>query len=216
MKPEVQLSLLNKSVEDPDTDRKALTVLNKKRRRDKRLTKSGTPSAWLPCASSDRYLVVRAAPDWDTEKVDDLKLIPVADYVSDRAVLCLVAENRNLDKAFKVMEAWGFHYESMLTAWHEEETRETPYHYGGASHFIICTRDTMRVPRFDGLTPRRYCEELADSSEETRVDFFAGLIDDMFRNALTECRLLDACATEAVDGWESLKARYGRKIEAKT
>jgi hypothetical protein len=172
-----------------------------------RLSKSGTPQSWRPCAEHERYLVARAFPDWNTEKLEDLKLIPVGDYVADNGVLCIVVPNPHVDKAFKLMEHWGFHYEALFLLDHgaKQIDRDTMRYQLDRSLITIIGLHNTRGKVFK-TNVKAFPREMHENIE----DYALTCIDDLFRNDLSECKLLDVCATKPNNGWESLKDKFGR------
>lgn len=215
-----QKTALHHLVEDPKSgaDRKGIKKAVKERLQQQRLAKSGTPSAFVPLSRpEDRYLVARAVPNWDKEKLEDLKLIPVGDYMADNGVMCIVAPNKYVGKAYKLMWSWGFHDDTMFSVGYPNPTTATGIlEMADASVGLLrLIGDSMHVVvGYYKVNKSPVAEHVRKFPLWRHLDIHAyavQIIDELFRDEKTETRLLDVCATVSKDGWASLKDRYGRK-----
>jgi N6-adenosine-specific RNA methylase IME4 len=83
---------------------------------------------WSYATWSAKGLGKSAEQHYDTMSLDAIKALPVAGMAARDAVLFLWATRTHLDKAFEVIDAWGFAYKSIAFVWVKTENGRP--HYG--------------------------------------------------------------------------------------
>ncbi len=102
---------------------------------------------------SNHYRVIYADPPWtfttysrkgkgrsaeayyDCMSLDDIKVLPVADWAANDCVLLLWATDPLLPTAFEVIRAWGFTYKTVGFYWAKLNKSAEPTTYQDASFF---------------------------------------------------------------------------------
>lgn len=180
-KQKKQLTSLNESIEDIDTDTDGLNNYNKERRKAKRKKKAHIPDS--PTAEPI-YNVIRVSPDWANELETDIRELPVADYVSSTGIVCLGCPNNKIATAVQVLDAWGFTYKALVTAYNVKGKEENHREYINqmTSHVVIgqidaeiCgARVTQIPPVYNRQNPAEsLCDiiaELCPDKKDTRLD----------------------------------------------
>lgn len=119
-----------------------------------------------PDSSPRRYNVIYADPPWSydvkktgngfgsaaaqkyhTLSLEELCALPVPELAAADAALFLWATTPLMPQAFKVVEAWGFSYRTMLT-WHKRPRPGLGYYLRGVTeHLLIAVRGTVKAFR---------------------------------------------------------------------
>jgi N6-adenosine-specific RNA methylase IME4 len=81
----------------------------------------------------------RAANPYPTMTVEELCKMPVAQLACDDAVLWLWVTNAFLPDVWRIVEAWGFKYKTMLT-WAKDRMGTGDWLRGQTEHCLLCVR----------------------------------------------------------------------------
>jgi hypothetical protein len=217
-KPDVQLSWLNKSVDDLNTDRKALAELNKKRRGEKSLIRAGIDPKKTDSPAEEgefpgfgpnaEHLLIRIAPDFFTHKVATVAKFPIRNFKQPEALVCIEVPNRKLPEAFELIAAWKLHYQSTITVCAPtEKITFLPYITDEPTHIIVCgfvsevCRSFRKVRLPSVITVDTY----------PRIEAFNVLHKYFMPKASGSA--LDASSEEPRDCWLNCKAMYNIMIK---
>lgn len=209
-KPDVQLSWLNKSVDDPDTDRKALAEMNKKRRGEKSLIRAGidpkkTDSLNLYPDPENLYNLIRVAPDFYASKVETLAQFPIHRYGGYCSLVCIECKDSLLDKAMALQKAWGLVYKFSLIVEPEKPSVVcgiTSYTPDEPIHIIVCGYNGKYNIVYEKVkTPRVH-------SSKTPKTAARNIIFAVFGSYAKE-RMLDISADKPCNGWTICKLVHG-------
>lgn len=109
-----------------------------------------------------KYKMIYADPPWrydrcggsgagrhyDTMTVKEICELPVANIVSDIAMLFLWTTNSFLREAFEVVDAWGFEYKTCIT-WKKNKWGLGYWAWGQTEHCFLCVKgkpDVIKPP----------------------------------------------------------------------
>jgi N6-adenosine-specific RNA methylase IME4 len=194
--------------DDADVEPKAAKKAVREARRKARAKKHGIPANPLaPANEADKYMVVRVTPDWLSESMDDLKALPVGDFLIDDGVVCVVAPNYAIGDAAELIMAWKFHIRGIMTV-HDGQMRDnSPYEmFAGLTwHMLVGTRHKkQRINTAYKINPVACVEDPAAEAIMQTSMLFA-------TNLKMDGRRLDISATEDDhDGdWVTWKKKYG-------
>ena len=96
-------------------------------------------------AEAKKYGIVYADPPWrydmkrgkgvaenhyPTMSMDEICALPVADLAAKDSALFLWATFPQLNEAFRVIEAWGFHYKTLAFLWLKQNRKALTWFYG--------------------------------------------------------------------------------------
>lgn len=96
-------------------------------------------------AEAKKYGIVYADPPWrydmkrgkgvaenhyPTMSMDEICALPVADLAAKDSALFLWATFPQLNEAFRVIEAWGFHYKTLAFLWLKQNRKADSWFYG--------------------------------------------------------------------------------------
>lgn len=99
-------------------------------------------------AEAKKYGIVYADPPWrydmkrgkgvaenhyPTMSMDEICALPVADLAAKDSALFLWATFPQLNEAFRVIEAWGFHYKTLAFLWLKQNRKADSWFMGWAS-----------------------------------------------------------------------------------
>lgn len=93
----------------------------------------------------------RARPDYATMSIDQLAALDVAKLADDDCHIYLWITNRSLPKGFRLLEAWGFRYVTMLT-WVKPSFGMGNYFRGQTEHVLFGVRGSQPLKRRDAAT----------------------------------------------------------------
>lgn len=93
----------------------------------------------------------RARPDYATMSIDQLAALDVAKLADDDCHLYLWITNRSLPKGFRLLDAWGFRYVTMLT-WVKPSFGMGNYFRGQTEHVLFGVRGSQPLKRRDAAT----------------------------------------------------------------
>ena len=82
-------------------------------------------------------------------KTDDICNLPVKDLADENCHLYLWATNNHLQDAFKVIEAWGFRYITMIT-WFKDRIGLGQYFRGITEHCLFAVKGNLPYKIIDG------------------------------------------------------------------
>ena len=164
----------------------------------------------------DKYRIIYADPPWKyndkcdsggvqsggaekhypTMSIPDLCAMPVADMVTDNAVLFMWTTSPLLQDSFKVIEAWGFKYKASFV-W--DKVRHNMGHYNSVRHeFLLigtrgsCTPDNVKL--FDSVQSIEKTKKHSEKPEEFRY-----IIDTLY----TYGKKIELFARKQVPNWEA-------------
>lgn len=198
-----QLTLLNESINDPSAAAEDLKAIADKRRAAKRAKRFHVPTG---PAADPIYNIIRVAPDWFKERQDDIEALPVSDYCVPVAVVAVECPGEFVGAAIKAIEAWGFTYRSILTAFQSGIDKAGTDHHAFTQsrswHICIGTLD----PEVDGAHTNKICPAMKSNNPQEELD---GFINDLW--PYKEDNRLDMSATELRKGWKVWKLNYATK-----
>lgn len=89
-------------------------------------------------------------------KTDEICALPVREWTEDNAHLYLWVTNNHLRDGFKVIEAWGFRYVTMIT-WAKDRFGIGQYFRGQTEHCMFAVRGVLpyKVADVDGVQKRQ-------------------------------------------------------------
>jgi N6-adenosine-specific RNA methylase IME4 len=90
----------------------------------------------------------RAKPDYHTMPIEDIEALPVGRIADENCHLYLWATNRSLPKAFRLLEAWGFRYITLLT-WHKPSLGMGNYFRGCTEQVLFGVKGSQPLRRHD-------------------------------------------------------------------
>lgn len=93
----------------------------------------------------------RAKPDYATMPIEKLMALPVAKLADDDCHLYLWITNRSMPKGFRVLEAWGFRFVTILT-WPKSSFGMGNYFRGQTEHVLFGVRGSQALKRKDAST----------------------------------------------------------------
>ena len=141
----------------------------------------------------DTFSVIYADPPWESKLLDaedtanesnspslrfsDLKKLEIP--VSDDAILLLWSSSSVLDKALKLMNAWGFKYQTNMI-WDTKQIRAGKYVRGQHELLLIGIRGGFNPPSEDNRVGSVYSEE--SGNHNTKPKWFYEQIEKMFPN----------------------------------
>ncbi|HEV8466064.1 MAG TPA: MT-A70 family methyltransferase [Pseudolabrys sp.] len=166
----------------------------------------------VTAAPSDKYRVIYADPPWDygahaqpdyqTEQRDHYAVMEldaicaehVSDWVEDDAVLFLWVTSPILEKAFSVIQAWGFQYKASFV-W--DKIKHNMGHYNSVRHelLLICTRGACQPDHQQLFDSVQSIERGKHSAKP--VEFY-----DIIETLYTHGRRLEMYGRQRRDGWD--------------
>jgi ParB family chromosome partitioning protein len=196
-----QLTALNLALKDPDTLAAELKRDQAARRKLKRQEKTSTPAKYKP---HPIFNVIRVAPNWDEELIQDILETPVSSYAEvDCSYVAIEVNAFNLPKALECLDKWGFEYQGMVTVWDPKRknaeprlaTTVTSWHIVLGAHINFDTNITLKrqppvLVRYDNV-------------QESLIH----IIDEMFPGESD--KRIDMTATEKRKNWICWKTSYG-------
>ena len=90
----------------------------------------------------------RARPDYHTMSINEIELLPVGDLADENAHIYLWITNRSLPKGFRLLEAWGFRYITIIT-WVKPHFGMGNYFRGQTEHILFGVRGSLPLYRHD-------------------------------------------------------------------
>lgn len=96
----------------------------------------------------DKDQLGRARPTYDTMSIDELEKLPVNKLAADDCHLYLWITNRSLPKGFRLLDAWGFRYITMLT-WCKPSIGMGNYFRGSTEHVLFGVKGSLPLKRKD-------------------------------------------------------------------
>lgn len=103
---------------------------------------------WRYGADEDWDLYGCVKPEYGQLSVEEICALPVARYADEDCHLYLWATNRLLPEAFRVVEAWGFRYVTMLT-WCKPRIGLGQHFRISTEHVLFCVKGSQPVRRHD-------------------------------------------------------------------
>jgi len=137
---------------------------------------------------------------YDVMKLADIKALPVGELADKNSVLFMWATGPLLDKAFDVINAWGFTYKTLAFTWIKQNKKSAGLFMGGGywtrSNAEICLLATKGKPsRVNAdvmqpiISPRREHSRKPDEIHERIERLVSGPYIELF--ARTESRTWD-------------------------
>jgi N6-adenosine-specific RNA methylase IME4 len=132
-------------------------------------------------------------------KTEDICNLPIIkDIVDDNAHLYLWATNNFLQDAFKVVDAWGFRYVTMIT-WMKDRKGLGQYYRGITEHCLFCVRGNLPYKVIDGKRQQGVTGFVAPRQEHSRKpDEMRKMIEIVSYEPRVEL-----FARERFDGWDA-------------
>lgn len=96
----------------------------------------------------DQDQLGRARPNYATMSIAELEALAVADLADDDCHIYLWITNRSLPKGFRLLEAWGFRYVTMLT-WVKPHFGMGNYFRGQTEHVLFGVKGSQPLKRRD-------------------------------------------------------------------
>ena len=96
----------------------------------------------------DQDQLGRARPDYATMKIEEIEKLPLQKLAMDDCHLYMWITNRSLPKGFRLFDAWGFRYITMLT-WVKPSYGLGNYFRGQTEHVLFGVRGSMMLKRKD-------------------------------------------------------------------
>ena len=179
-----------------------------------------------PCCGKDsyefpnKYNIIYADPPWsyrpntnkerwssadnhyNTMTLEDIKDLPVQDLSADDCILFIWVSNPLLDKAFEVIDSWGFNYKTVGFTWAKKNKIKDSWFWGMGywtrSNAELCLIATKGSPkRESGGVHQLISERIRDHSQKPEIvrDKIVELCGDLPR--------IELFARERCDGWDS-------------
>lgn len=124
----------------------------------------------------NKYKVILADPPWDytnkgsasdhrgmaafhynVMKEAEIAALPVADLCEDKAILFMWATFPNIEKALRVIKAWGFEYKTAGFVW-VKENKKSPGLYMGMGSYTRANAEVCLVAIKKGTQAKDYVE----------------------------------------------------------
>lgn len=188
------------------TVRTALQEHRRKQRIEAAVERETDGSRALPSATKT-YQTIVIDPPWaydrddirgaalhhyDTMTFDEIAAYPVGDLAEENCHLYLWVTNPHLPHVWRIVEAWGFDYKTMLT-WVKPQIGTGHYFRGATEHVLFCTRGSLPL-RDAGI--RNWFE--ADRTEHSeKPDAFYELVERASFGPFAEL-----FARRQRDGWD--------------
>ena len=99
----------------------------------------------------DQDQLGRSRPTYATMSIDEIEALPIADLATQNAHIYLWITNRSLPKGFRLLEAWGFRYITMLT-WVKPSFGMGNYFRGSTEQVLFGVRGSLALLRRDVAT----------------------------------------------------------------
>jgi len=116
----------------------------------------------------------RATPTYQTMSCEQLAELPVGEQADSNAHLYLWITNRSLPKGFRLLEAWGFRYVTMLT-WCKPHFGMGNYYRGQTEHVLFGVRGSLPLLRNDRGT---WFEAKRPGRHSAKPDEFYALVEE--------------------------------------
>ena len=135
-------------------------------------------------------------------KEEELIALPIKNLAEKNCTLFCWATSPKLPEAFRVIDAWGFTYKSMLT-WDKVTHTIATYHNGNAEYLIIAGRGQCKPNRYTptrcqhGLPSAIYSEKRTKHSVKPEW-FVTDYIDKFWPNG----NRIELFARRARPGWD--------------
>ena len=199
-----QLTALNDATKRPDVDTTELNKSQTSRRKAKRLAKTKTPSKYK---SHRIFNIIRVAPDWANENLDDIEELPVPEYVAEtQCILAIEVDALRLYAALEFLTGWGFAYYGMYTVWDPKHVGDVPAlatRYG-AHYIVIGIRNGEKKGDYKVTIDKR-------KPVLARYNDVAGsllqILNEIFPNKAD--RRIDMTSPVKPKGWIAWKTSYG-------
>jgi len=173
--------------------------------KDTRRAKAGIPkNPQAPTDEESKYEVARVVPNWMCETMEDLRDLPVSDFLREDGVVCVVAPNHHVGDAIELLQTWGFQYRIMGMAHDGKDNGKSPYpiFYNITVHNVIGTRTKNQ-------SLKKYHRVLPVFTRENALE--TALIQNtvIFETPDNKGRLLDMSTSEDSEEWVSWKKKFG-------
>jgi N6-adenosine-specific RNA methylase IME4 len=93
----------------------------------------------------------RAKPDYSTMSIDELSNLPISDISDIDCHIYMWITNRSLPKGFRLFDAWGFRYITMLT-WPKPSFGMGNYFRGQTEHILFGVKGSQMLARKNAST----------------------------------------------------------------
>lgn len=202
--PKVQDKLLAKAVREQWSTKDMRAAVKAQRRGEMRETNAAQEL-------TGRWSLVYADPPWQyantgltgaaedhypTMSTDAICAMPIAEHVTDNAVLLLWVTNPLLPDGLRVCEAWGFTYKTMYV-WVKNRGTPAGFHVRSRTEMLwVCTRG-------QGMTISP--ENLPDNVIEAPVGKHSAKppgVYDLIERVYPECRKLELFCRSPRAGWD--------------
>lgn len=104
------------------------------------------PWDWGDEGDADQF--GRARPDYATMSIEQIEALPVGKLAESDSHMYMWITNRSLPKGFRLLEAWGFRYVTMLT-WAKPNFGMGNYFRGQTEHVLFGVRGSLMLKRKD-------------------------------------------------------------------
>ena len=137
-----------------------------------------------------------AALHYDVMSCQEICNLPIHSISDKNCVLFLWATVPLMPEAFKVMEAWGFKYKTMLT-WRKVNSLGLGFWFRGQTeHLLIGTKGEVKC--FHSQKPNVIQSKVQKHSEKPRQ--FRALVEEVTKGIGPKIELF---ARERIEGWDS-------------
>ena len=139
--------------------------------------------AWDYSEEGDNDAFGRIRPSYHTMPMEEIEALPIAQIADDNAHLYLWVTNRTIQKAFHLVEAWGFRYITCLT-WIKPHYGVGNYYRSQTEHVLFGVRGTQPLKRHDvgtwfeapcgkhSVKPDKFYELVESCSYAPYIDIF--------------------------------------------
>ena len=128
----------------------------------------------------------------------EIMALPVADLADENCHLYLWTTNNFLPDALKVMEAWGFHYKTMIT-WMKDRMGLGQYYRGITEHCLFGVKGVLPYKTVDGKRQQGKTGFIEERREHSRKPV---QMREMIEKVSYAPRI-ELFAREHFDGWDA-------------
>jgi len=171
-----------------------------------------------------KYSVIYADPAWDydgriqhngihttgsavchypTMKVEEIKVLKVADLCEKDCLLFMWSSSPHLPCALDVMKAWGFEYKTIAFVWEKERVNPGYYTMSSCEICIVGKRGNIPTPR-GARNVKQFLQE-ARTVHSKKPDEIRNRIVQMFPTQ----KKLEMFARQKTEGWDV----FGNEVE---
>ena len=152
---------------------------------------------------TDRYRVIYIDPPRDLS-CHEMGFMPICDLAKKDAVIFLWSNIFSLKESMKLMETWGFHYNSILI-WDMEK----PYHwpYADIQHELLLIGDRGDIMKTQPDNGKKLPALIKEAREEGDDYFRSNKFKELIDSIYTQGEKLDLFAKTKSKGWDVYMAQ---------